>query len=353
MGPRPVKSKTKILGEHGPGAHATFHLAETRSHSGIQQMMSGTGYLAQLTMRLAAGVSLLPEAQRNNHAQFFLNRQRPDGGFAGREGESDLYYTGFGLRGLATLGELKDEPAERAAGFLKGKLTGKESIVDFLSLIYSAELLRVLADIDIFDGIESDWRSAVIDSFLSLRREDGGFAKGAEGHASSTYHTFLVAICLELLGSKIPDPEKIVSFLVSQQAEDGGFREIRVSKRAGTNPTAAAVATLRMLDALNGDLAENSAEFLLDMQNDEGGILANTRIPIADMLSTFTGLVSLSDLGAADQLDHDAILRFVKSLECETGGFIAAAWDEVQDVEYSFYGLGTLGLLNQLRSSDS
>ena len=313
--------------------------------------MTEPGYLAQLTMRMAAGVSLLPEAQRKLHSQFYLDMQRPDGGFAGRQGDSDLYYTGFGLRGLAILGELKGDAANHAGKFLQGRLTGQESIVDFLSLIYSAELLRTLADVDIFAEVQTDWKAAVVDSFLKLRRDDGGFAKGAEGHASSTYHSFLVSICLQLLGSPIPAPEKLTDFLKSQQAEDGGFREIRVSKRSGTNPTAAAVATLRMLDALTGDLAEDAAEFLLDMQNDEGGLLANTRIPIADILSTFTGLVSLQDLDADNQIDKAAMLRFVRSLESEDGGFIAAAWDEVRDVEYSFYGLGTLGLL-QLSTQD-
>ena len=312
-------------------------------------MTTQPGYLAQLTMRLAAGVSLLPADKRAEHTAFFLDRQQPDGGFAGREGGSDLYYTGFGLRGLAILGHLKGKPATRAAGFLQGRLTGQESIVDFLSLIYSAELLRILADIDIFEDIQTDWRTAVIQSFLRLRRDDGGFAKGAEGHASSTYHSFLVSICLELLGSPIPAPEQLIRFLKSQQADDGGFREIRVSKRSGTNPTAAAVATLRMLDALQGDVAQDAAEFLLEMQNDEGGLLANTRIPIADILSTFTGLVALQDLAADHELDRPALTHYALSLESESGGFVAAAWDEVRDVEYSFYGLGTLGLLQELR----
>ena len=32
-------------------------------------------------------------------------------------------------------------------------------------------------------------------------------------------------------------------------------------------------------------------------------------------------------------------------LEFPTGGFRGASWDEQADVEYTFYGLGTLGLL--------
>mgnify|MGYP000671844328 CR=1 FL=1 len=43
-----------------------------------------------------------PEATRARHARYFLQAQRADGGFSGREGGSDLYYTSFGLRGLAS-----------------------------------------------------------------------------------------------------------------------------------------------------------------------------------------------------------------------------------------------------------
>src|SRR5689334_19943596 len=101
-----------------------------------------SNYLEELTLRLAAGIAELPEAVRARHAKYVLAAQRDDGGFAGREGGSDLYYTGFALRGLAMLGELYGPVAERAAAFLKSRLSGQESIVDFFSLIYGAELLN-------------------------------------------------------------------------------------------------------------------------------------------------------------------------------------------------------------------
>ena len=42
-----------------------------------------------------------------------------DGGFAGREPGSDLYYTGFAVRGLAVLGGMDLPIAARVAGYLK------------------------------------------------------------------------------------------------------------------------------------------------------------------------------------------------------------------------------------------
>ena len=100
-----------------------------------------------------------------------------------------------------------------------------------------------------------------------------------------------------------------------------------------------------MLGGLDDNLQNATIEFLAEMQNDEGGLLANTRIPIADLLSTFTGLLTLSDLHSASVVNFAAARRFVESLELPSGGFLAAAWDGVADVEYTFYGLGCLALL--------
>jgi geranylgeranyl transferase type-2 subunit beta len=187
-------------------------------------------------------------------------------------------------------------------------------------------------------------------SLESLRREDGGYAKSAEGRASSTYHTFLVVLCRQLIERPTPEPEKAIAFLRAQQDDEGGFREIRVQKRAGTNPTAAAVAVLRIFDALDDDTRDATLDFLADMQTDEGGLRANTRIPVADLLSTFTGLLTLADLGAAEEINLPAVERFVHSMERGEGGFHGALLDEGTDVEYTFYGLGCLGLLRNLKA---
>src|SRR5213592_3892440 len=127
-------------------------------------------YLEDLTLRLAAGIAELPEELRARQSRYLLAAQRDDGGFAGREGGSDLYYTGFALRSLAMLGELYGPVAERAAGFLKSRLNGQESIVDFFSLIYGAELLSSAAGIDVFADADPHWRDAVAAALERLRR---------------------------------------------------------------------------------------------------------------------------------------------------------------------------------------
>jgi geranylgeranyl transferase type-2 subunit beta len=312
-------------------------------------------YLQQLTVRLAEGLGRLPEEDLQKHADYFLSAQRDDGGFAGRMGGSDLYYTAFGLRALSILGQLYGDPAERVAGFLRQQLAQQQTIVDFFSLFYAANLLKVSSGIDVFAESKPNWRDNVAHFLESLRREDGGYAKAPEGHAGSTYHTFLVVLVMQLLERPVEQPENIVTFLESQRDPEGGWREIRASKRAGSNPSAAAVATLEIIadqtglpfsDYLDEETKELTLDYLCEMQTDEGGIRANTRIPIADLLSSFTVGLTLRDLDSFDELDVDLYAKFVESMQLPSGGFQAAAWDDAHDVEYSFYGLGCVALLN-------
>ncbi len=307
-----------------------------------------SAYLEELTFRLGTAAARLPGDLRLRHADYLRQCQNADGGFSGREGPSDLYYTGFALRSLALL-EALDEPIALAArDYLRRELAGRATIIDFLSLLYSALLLQTSCGIDCLEGVPDEWPLRVAARLEQLRREDGGYAKSDEGASSSTYHSFLVLLCRQLIHQPIPEPERLVDFIKGRQREDGGFVEIAAMRRSGTNPTSAAVAVLRILDALDESTAERAANYLADRQGDEGGLLANTRIAVADTLSTFTGLLTLADLECADWIDPQAVRRFILGMERPEGGFRGAELDPAVDVEYTFYALGGLALVEEL-----
>ena len=142
----------------------------------------------------------------------------------------------------------------------------------------------------------------------------------------------------------VPDPDDIESFLDSQAHVDGGYLEIRAAKRAGVNPTAAAIGTLKALGKLDPARHESTSEFLAEMQSDEGGLSANTRIPFADLLSSCTGMITLTDLSATHRVDVGAVTRYAISMQAPDGGFVGFALDQTADVEYTFYGISTLAL---------
>ena len=66
----------------------------THARGGVSRALLGS---------VADGLVRLPEATRARHARFLRESQLPDGSFPDRDGGADLYYTGFGLRGLAAL----------------------------------------------------------------------------------------------------------------------------------------------------------------------------------------------------------------------------------------------------------
>jgi geranylgeranyl transferase type-2 subunit beta len=306
-------------------------------------------YLLRLTVRLAEGVSRLPAEIRDHHAAYLRAAQNPDGGFSGRAGGSDLYYTGFALRGLAVLDALTPPIAERAAGFLRGSLTQQTSVIDFFSLLYSCVLVQLGGGPDVLADSPLDWPDRVAEMLESFRTSDGGYAKTIGGASGSTYHTFLVALCYQLLGRSLPRLADVVRFVAGRRREDGGYVEMAPMRRGGTNPTAAAFGLLQMAAEEMPDVLEEVCEgvsaFLAETASPEGGLRANSRAPLADLLSTFTAVWTLEQLGGLHRLDAQQVRRYAESLQCPEGGFHGGLWDEGHDVEYTFYGLGVLALL--------
>ncbi len=302
-------------------------------------------YLTRLTNRLLDGIEQLPVDVRERNTIYLLEAQNPDGGFSGREGGSDLYYTGFALRSLAVLQALNPDLCGRAAAFLRARMTGTAGVVDFFSLVVSCYLVPLGGGPDVLADAPPDWRDRVTAALESFRSPDGGYGKTPGAPHGSTYTSFLVALCLQLLDRPIPAPERLTAFVKSRRRPDGGYVEISAMKRSGTNPTAAGVGLLQILSELDEESRAGTAAFLAGLPSAfEGGIRANDRIPAADLLSTFTGGWTLDQLGAANKLDWEAVRRYADECERPIGGFRGGLWDEHTDVEYTFYGLGTLAL---------
>jgi geranylgeranyl transferase type-2 subunit beta len=311
-------------------------------------------YLATLAGRLAEGLSRLPDAFRARHVAYLHGRQNADGGFPGREGGSDLYYTSFALRALAALDALEPERLERAAGYLRGCLTRPASVIDLFSLLYSCLIVQAGGGPDVLADSPPDWPERVVEALERFGTADGGYGKTAGAASGSTYHTFLVGLAYQLLNRPLPRPDEAVRFVRGRQRDDGGFVEIAPMKRSGTNPTAAAVGLLQLVadsggrplaEILPPETAARVINFLAGMPSQEGGLRANDRVPLADLLSTFTGCWTLWQLGGQQRVDRAEIRGFVESLELATGGFRAGLWDDQADVEYTFYGLGTMALV--------
>ncbi len=203
-------------------------------------------YLTDLTIRLALGASLVDTSTRGRHGAWLLSQQRADGGFAGREGDSDCYYTSFALRGLLIVDQLGADVARHAESFLRSQPLKLLGTIDLISLVMSASILEFTAGLPLMEELrrDQDW---IVQKLQALQARDGGYAKIVGGVTGSTYQTFLNLLAFELLGFDEPQVDRLVGFLDSQRQVDGGFREIRVAKRAGVNPTAAGIGALKTL----------------------------------------------------------------------------------------------------------
>ena len=313
--------------------------------------MAAEPYLVQLNTRLAEELANWPDPRKQAHADFLLARQDPTGGFVGRAGAPDLYYTAFALRGLAVLERLKPEAAFPAARFLMRQTPA--GIVDFLSYLFCWRLLAGRPP------APDPATRAVFGELLESRRcADGGYGKSPNAAAASTYHTFLAGLCYDLLGERFPQPERIAGFVRGRRRADGGFAELEQMPHGSINPTAAGAALALATGAADEEMVDGVVRFLLTAQREEGGWPASARAPAGDLLSTFTALLTLSDFGALDQADHAGARRFLAacrgpapaatqadSAATPPAGFRASPIDSQADVEYTFYGLGCLAVL--------
>ena len=144
-------------------------------------------YLARLSTRMENSRAGLDPDRRARHARAILSFRKDGGGFAGRRGAADLYYTGFALRALHALGEIGPDLARDAASYVEGE--NARNIVDELSMLNACLLLKQ----------DAPDAGRAFEFIARFRSQDGGYAKTAGGKSGSTYHTFLAALCHDLM----------------------------------------------------------------------------------------------------------------------------------------------------------
>jgi len=213
------------------------------------------------------------------------------------------------------------------------------------SALCCVPIIRDAGGPDVIGDLPANWTPQLLSHIEAHRTEDGGYGRTPLAKSGSTYHTFLAAACYHMLQRDPPGSEAVLKSVSSRQRDDGGFVEIAQARKSGTNPTAAAIGLFALLDVAPQPTLVHALDFLAGLQDSQGGLRANTRAPLADLLSTFTASLTLARLGKMDAIRTDTAHRFVRSCEDPAGGFRAGPWDSEPDVEYTFYGLAMLALL--------
>ena len=316
---------------------------------------------------------------------FLGRRLAPEGGFQGRDGRSDLYYSVFGLEAALALGV--DLPHERINAYLDSFGAGNS-----LDLVHLTSLIRCRANLVEFCGPGAPGRASLgpqtrNDAFgdpvparlnvscgdarptgrlLEHRAQDGGFNTAPGVSRGSAYGSFLALGACQDLGLDLPDMEAVAQSVCSLRMPDGGFSNEPTMAVSATPATAAAICVLHYLKR---PVPESAIHWLLDRADPRGGFTAislaqdhtdprvegvppsnrgrdaRDTMAIPDLLSTATALFALSLVGALAAEGKDKHLDYLDSLWNPQGGFRGHWADETVDCEYTYYGLLSLGCL--------
>ena len=266
---------------------------------------------------------------------FLRSQLNPDGGFRDRAGNSDLYYTVFGLDALHAL--RADFPAKQVHSFLQS--FGDGASLDFVHLGCLARCWASLPS-DLRTDAPAD---AILSRLATFRSADGGYAAEPGAADGTVYGCFLGSATYQDLGREAPDSAGLLRCIQRLRAEDGGYANQQDVPLGLTPATAAAVTLLRHLGE---PIPHELGEWLLARHQAEGGFFATPMAPLPDLLSTATALHALSGMHASLDAIREPCLDFIDTLWTNQGGFHGNWTDDDLDCEYTYYGLLALGHLS-------
>lgn len=266
---------------------------------------------------------------------FFRSQQNSDGGFKDRAGNSDLYYSVFGIEGLFAL--RAELPVQRFENYLRGFDSAAG-----LDLIHLSCLTRCWAMLGA-EKLGPATRAAIQSRIEAFRSADGGYSAAPGAALGTAYGCFLAFGAYEDLAIPLPDSQALIHCISSLKATDGGYSNQHDLQMGLTPTTAAAVSLLRNLgEPVDAGLST----WLLDRVHPQGGFFATPSAPIPDLLSTATALHALAGLHVDFSPIRETTLDFIDTLWSARGAFHGNWDDDALDVEYTFYGLLSLGHLS-------
>jgi len=296
---------------------------------------------------LARSRHLLEPAALDEIARFVESRRNTDGGFRGRDTNSDLYYTYFAMECLHALGKRSLTPSTEA--YILRYQDGHG--LDFVHYCCLAHCLAHVAE----NGGRRPAIKSVLSKLETYRTPDGGYAEKAGTDHGTAYACYLAWLAYSRWNHPLPDPGEVVRRIATLKAADGGYANAYGSQTGLVTASAAAGILLHTLGltgltgtGLTGTDPEPEPrlrEWLLAHAAEEGGLRAAAGSPVADLLSTATGLFALQTLGGSISRIGPACAEFVQSLWQNDGGFSSQPLDMTADCEYTYYGLLALGCL--------
>ena len=288
-------------------------------------------------------------------SSFVISRKHPNGGFMGKSKLSDSYYSVFGYL-LSYILELNLD-LEHEKAHISSLQNNDTDFVHAISIIKSDFLLELInyKDKDNHNKTFQSLKSAsflkgfkvkqilkrnytllkIIDSFRAKDNTYNHLSKNA--NTGSIYANYLYYSLFQELGVSSN------RFIDIQSALKKTDKEKEISN--GTMNASNIAAAHLLFFETQGQTSICILRALKSLEHQNGGFVANTAVTIPDLLSTATALLALKYTKTDGIKNNNKILNFINLHWDHTGGFFGSAFDLISDIEYTFYALLCIGLL--------
>lgn len=284
---------------------------------------------AKLFNTLQKGKEQLSTEALRKISYFVESQCAEEGSFKDKSGKADLYYTLFGWMLSYILGIKTDQ--KKMDIYLSRQDIENQDLIHYAAYVRCKMIKQLMKAGKVGLLLQSLFSAKVkiLNDFKELPHND----------SQSPYTQFIWLSLSEDAGHRIKEKKEMVDSLADYHLSGGGYMNTRDGLTATTNATVAAL-------IIKGQLAtykENKdVHYLRDRQDTSGGFSAAEASPVPDLLSTATSLFMLSCYNIKPKYPAR---DFIEAHWLDSGGFSATLLDDGSDVEYTFYGLLSLGAI--------
>lgn len=281
----------------------------------------------------------------NSIREFIKSQISVDGAFINRANKPDIYYTYFGLLSTLILNEI-ELPIDKLEKYFNQIEISKLSFIHLNSFIRSKQLIK-LYKLKKKLNFSIKTLLNILPNFLIKNKNDLNIIKNYYENSSDAkfpvsdklcpYSLFLLAGTIEDCGGYFT--ENFLSDIHKYYIEKKGYTNIEEGISPSLNATVAAVMLIKKYTKIQLDIVSN---FIKNQQLENGGFIASPGSASADLLSTSTSLLALNVLKLKPKYSPK---DFIHNVWQERGGFSGTIYDKKPDVEYTFYGILSLGAL--------
>jgi hypothetical protein len=266
----------------------------------------------QFINTIEKGFLLLDETSRAEVSAFIKTQQHKNGAFTNRAGSPDLYYSLFGVW-LSKALKMNEQQA-KLKGFIPSVQFNEKNVVDKFSLL----LIQLALGGNDFEK----------PTLLRLFR----WVSSGGGNLNTAYRFFLFMLSFDALFGE----NRLVYFFT------GIFLDVYRPKK---NLPCSFFVALLLAKFITGKNMQEGTSILFTYFEKGKGFKAFREQGNADLLSTAVALFVLKKTGDDLRIVAPDCLNLVQE-NYDNGAFLSGDGDSSRDLEYTFYGLLTLGVLS-------